>query len=166
MGDYLRVNTDQFDRFYTRIPQDLPEMVKRQDQGETLTSDQKEEIRSYKFVLNKDNTEIEEKDTIIDIMTEPASEENIVKSEFSKPEIRENRTPDKYFWGESVAFISLELIFNIKFMILDLSDKLELNSRVEFDDNGQKRYGVVKQKNNTSVQIITNDLAKIGIIIE
>ena len=157
MGDYLRVNTRQFDSFYQGIPQDLPEMVKRQDQGETLTSGQKEDIRSYKFVLNKDNTEIEEKDTIIDIMTEPASEENIVKSEFSKPEIRENRTPDKYFWGESVAFISLELIFNIKFMIFDLSDELSLNSRVEFDDNGQTRYGVVKQMNDTSVQIITND---------
>ena len=160
LGDYLRVDTDQFTIYLERVNSDLPRLVQRQDAGESLSQGDKTTIMEYKFMLNDDNTKIEDPDTILDIMMEPADEKNIVDAEKSNPSLRAKRTADKYYWGEDLTLLCLEIVFNTKLMVIQVPEKnqsIARNTRVEFKESGEVHYGTVRKIVDNVCEVITND---------
>ena len=66
--DYLREQGRELFNFYrnNEAPQDLVELVKKQDELQELTTKQKQDIMQYKFMLNDDNSEFMDDEMIID----------------------------------------------------------------------------------------------------
>ena len=104
LADYFKGEGQaQFKLMKETVSTDLPNLVKRQDSGETLSDYEKETIMNYKFMLNEDNTDFLSDEEIIEIIEIPVFEKN----RDPEVEINEkfaNRSPDKYFLGEHEVF--------------------------------------------------------------
>lgn len=153
---------EQFERMKATVDRDLPELVKRQDSGETLSFNEKETIMNFKFMLNEDNKDFLTDEEIIEVIEIPV----FTKNRDSEMEINEkfaNRSPDKYFLGEQNALISLEQVFNTKFVIIqkkskDTVEEITLNSRVEWNEEGETRFGTVSMVDQyPMMKVITDD---------
>ena len=164
LADYFKgEGQGQFKLMKETVSTDLPNLVKRQDSGETLSDYEKETIMNYKFMLNEDNTDFLSDEEIIEIIEIPVFEKN----RDSEVEINEkfaNRSPDKYFLGEQNTLISLEQVFNTKFVIIEKKSKntveeIQLNSRVEWNEDGETRFGTVsmEDKDTSMMKVITDD---------
>ena len=173
--DYLKIDTTSIDVLIASAPGDLPELVAKEkrinDQkmlqetdntDETLTDYEKEDIRNYKWMLNKNNTEFMEVSKIIDVIgipqnptNRPGSINTIAKNK-KLAYLTKNDTQGKHYWGDEIALFVLEKIFNIKFCPLYLPDAIKRNGRVYFQENGEKIQGTIKTISDDSYTIVTD----------
>ena len=163
ISDYLRDQGRELFNSYrnNEAPQDLVELVKKQDELQELTTKQKQDIMQYKFMLNDDNSEFMDDEMIIDRISKPSNPNNVDEIESTVEET--SKLPyDKYYWGDNLTIIAFEEIFNIKLVIIAKHDQnktsIDLNSRVEFKEDEEIMYGTVRKlEDNGTATIITDN---------
>ena len=162
ISDYLREQGRESFNFYRNFeaPQNLVELVKKQDELQELTTKEKEDIMQYKFMLNDDNSEFMDDEMIIDRISKPSNPNNVDETESTEEET--SKLPyDKYYWGDNLTIIAFEEIFNIKLVIIAKHDQnktsIDLNSRVEFKEDEEVMYGTVRKLEDNDTAIIITD---------
>jgi hypothetical protein len=175
VADYLRVDPTSIETLIATAPENLTELVKKETRinkqavkqspdspEELLTDIEEQDIRSYKWMLNRTNTELMEMSKIIDVMEYPQNPSNrtgTINKIMKKKKLAYLASSDsygKYYWGDQIALITLEKVFNIKFCPLYLTKALKRNGRVSFKHDGQITEGVIKKITDDSYTIVTD----------
>ena len=114
----LREQGRELFNFYdNEAPQDLVELVKKQDELQELTTKQKQDIMINKFMLNDDNSDFMDDEMIIDRMSKPSNPNNVDEIESTEEEITLSLMTN--IIGETnLTIICFEEIFNIKLVII------------------------------------------------
>ena len=167
VSDYLKKDSTMIENLVNNVvPPNLPDLVAKQkrlnekmlaneeiNNEDILTADDEQTINNYKWMLNKDDTELMSIEKIIDVISVPQNSTNrrgsiqkIIKNKKLKYLDDKNRI-GKYYWGDEIALTCLEKIFNIKFCPLIISFSFTKNNRVSFKEDGETMKGTIKSIN-------------------
>ena len=113
-----------------------------------LTEDENHIVRRYKFMLNKNNNDFLTNEEIRDQLRYPNNADN----ETSHKEKRKRLGIGKYYWGDEIAVMCFEEIFQMKIVLITQPSEgtqLTINKRVKFKRKIENtyRYGTLMSKN-------------------